>query len=51
MSLVPFYGGGHLRWASDPPGEDWFLLGAVEVPATSDKSFDYQVLVGLMKVL
>ena len=31
-------------------GKDWYLLGAVEVPVTHPKSFDYKVLWGLMKV-
>ena len=31
-------------------GLNWYLLGAVEVPVTSTKPFDYQVLAGLMKV-
>jgi hypothetical protein len=31
-------------------GRNWYLLGGVEVPATSPKAFDYQVLGGLMKV-
>ena len=31
-------------------GRNWYLLGAVEVPVTRDKPFDYQVLGGLMKV-
>ncbi len=31
-------------------GRNWYLLGAVEVPVTSTKPFDYQVLAGLMKV-
>jgi hypothetical protein len=31
-------------------GADWYLLGAVEVPTTSSKAFDYQVLWVLMKV-
>jgi hypothetical protein len=31
-------------------GLNWYLLGGVEVPVTSTKPYDYQVLVGLMKV-
>jgi hypothetical protein len=31
-------------------GANWYLLGGVEVPVTSAKSFDFQVLWGLMKV-
>jgi hypothetical protein len=31
-------------------GQNWYLLGAVEVPVTSNKGFDYQILFGLMKV-
>ena len=31
-------------------GADWYFLGAVEVPVTSTKAFDYQVLGALMKV-
>jgi len=31
-------------------GADWYFLGAVEVPVTSAKPFDYQVLGALMKV-
>ena len=31
-------------------GQNWYLLGAVEVPVTDNKPFDYQVLAGLMKV-
>ena len=31
-------------------GRNWYLLGGVEVPVTSVKPFDYQVLGGLMKV-
>ena len=31
-------------------GRNWYLLGAVEVPVTGPRPFDYQVLGGLMKV-
>lgn len=31
-------------------GANWYLLGGVEVPVTSQKAFDFQVLAGLMKV-
>jgi len=31
-------------------GANWYLLGGVEVPVTSPNAFNYQVLVGLMKV-
>lgn len=31
-------------------GDNWYLLGAVEVPVTRPEPFDYQVLGGLMKV-
>jgi len=31
-------------------GANWYFLGAVEVPVTSRKPYDYQVLGGLMKV-
>jgi hypothetical protein len=31
-------------------GQDWYLLGGVEVPVTHPQPFDYQVLTGLMKV-
>ena len=31
-------------------GQNWYLLGAVEVPVTYNKGFDYQILFGLMKV-
>ncbi len=31
-------------------GQNWYLLGGVEVPVTSNKPFDYQVLGALMKV-
>jgi hypothetical protein len=31
-------------------GANWYFLGAVEVPVTSRKGFDWQVLAGLMKV-
>ena len=31
-------------------GQNWYLLLGVEVPVTSSKAFDYQVLGGLMKV-
>ncbi|HEX7786640.1 MAG TPA: hypothetical protein VF653_10500 [Methylomirabilota bacterium] len=31
-------------------GANWYFLGAVEVPVTSSKAFDYQVLGALMKV-
>jgi len=31
-------------------GADWYLLAGVEVPVTSRKAFDYQVLGALMKV-
>jgi hypothetical protein len=31
-------------------GNNWYLLGAVEVPVTSPQPFDYQVLGGIMKV-
>jgi hypothetical protein len=31
-------------------GRNWYLLGAVEVPVTGPRPFDYQVLAGLMKV-
>jgi hypothetical protein len=30
--------------------DDWYLLGAVEVPVTRPQPFDYQVLGGIMKV-
>jgi hypothetical protein len=29
---------------------NWYMLGAVEVPVTSAKPFDFQVLWGVMKV-
>jgi hypothetical protein len=31
-------------------GANWYLLGAIEVPVTNPKPFDFQVLGGLMKV-
>jgi hypothetical protein len=31
-------------------GKDWYLLGGVELPATSPKTFNYQILSGLMLV-
>lgn len=31
-------------------GDDWYLLGAVEVPVTNPDPFDYQVLFAIMKV-
>jgi hypothetical protein len=31
-------------------GNNWYLLGGVEIPATKPKTFDYQVLSGLMLV-
>lgn len=31
-------------------GQDWYLLGAVEVPVTKPEPYDYQVLAGIMKV-
>jgi hypothetical protein len=31
-------------------GQNWYLLGGVEVPVTSAKAFDYRVLGALMKV-
>lgn len=31
-------------------GDNWYLLGAVEVPVTSPQPFDYQVMSGIMKV-
>lgn len=31
-------------------GANWYLLGGVELPVTNQKSFDFQVLGGLMKV-
>jgi len=31
-------------------GDNWYLLGAVEVPVTNPDPFDYQVLFALMKV-
>ena len=31
-------------------GQNWYLLGGVEVPVTDPKPFDYQLLAGLMKV-
>jgi hypothetical protein len=31
-------------------GDNWFLLGAVEVPVTSPTPYDYQVQAGIMKV-
>lgn len=31
-------------------GNNWYLLGAVEVPVTYPKPYDYQVLGGIMKV-
>ena len=31
-------------------GQNWYLLGGVEVPVTEPKPFDYQLLTGLMKV-
>lgn len=31
-------------------GNNWYLLGGVEIPATKPKSFDYQALSGLMFV-
>jgi len=31
-------------------GQNWYLLGGVEVPVTEPKPFDYQLLSGLMKV-
>ncbi len=30
--------------------DNWYLLGAVEVPVTNPQPFDYQVLGGIMKV-
>ena len=31
-------------------GDNWYLLGAVEVPVTSPTPYDYQVQAGIMKV-
>jgi hypothetical protein len=31
-------------------GQNWYFLGAVEVPVTHVKPYDYQVLGALMKV-
>jgi len=31
-------------------GKNWYLLGGVELPATTPKTFDYQILSGLMLV-
>jgi hypothetical protein len=31
-------------------GQNWYLLGAVEVPVTNPQPYDYQVLGGIMKV-
>jgi len=31
-------------------GQNWYLLGAVEVPVTSNPAYDYQVMGGIMKV-
>jgi hypothetical protein len=31
-------------------GQNWYLLGGVELPATHPNPFDYQLLAGLMKV-
>ncbi len=31
-------------------GQNWYLLGAVEVPVTSNAPYEYQVLSGIMKV-
>ena len=31
-------------------GNNWYLLGAVEVPVTSPTPYDYQVQAGIMKV-
>jgi hypothetical protein len=31
-------------------GDNWYLLGGTEIPATQPEGFDYQVLGGLMKV-
>jgi hypothetical protein len=31
-------------------GQNWYLLGAVEVPVTNPAPYDYQVLGGIMKV-
>jgi len=31
-------------------GDNWFLLGAVEVPVTSNAAYDYQVQAGILKV-
>jgi hypothetical protein len=31
-------------------GNNWYLLGAVEVPVTHPQPYDYQVLGGIMKV-
>jgi hypothetical protein len=31
-------------------GRNWYLLGGVEVPVTSSRSYDYQLLAGLMFV-
>lgn len=31
-------------------GDDWYLLGAVEVPVTRPEPYDYQVMGGIMKV-
>jgi len=31
-------------------GENWYLLGGVEIPETHPRTFDYQILSGLMKV-
>jgi hypothetical protein len=31
-------------------GQNWYLLGGVEVPVTEPRTFDYQILSGLMRV-
>jgi hypothetical protein len=31
-------------------GQNWYLLGAVEIPVTNPQPYDYQVLGGIMKV-
>jgi hypothetical protein len=34
----------------DHLGDDWYLLGAVDIPVTNPKPYDYQVFGGIMKV-
>jgi len=55
-NLVQTIDGASLNTVSLTPGfrthlgANWYFLGAVEVPVTSAKGFDYQVLGALMKV-